>query len=466
MGRLYIFRSKNVVHSLLRIINVTLLLFFIFLLSSDHVQMNDVLSMMVITATITGVLMVFMNPTIYNSGILMMAYAYMLITHNGFVIAYFFDNNYINFKSESSMAFVKSASYPVAIIIANIIMLFFALFMEVQNRHFYYLSYGYNDIDIKDNSYDGDILVNIITIPIMMISMMILIFVVVRYSLWAGRYSNIIAITKNLTILHHSIIWMSLSIAMLFAAGTRKGIFIGITIFGITSIFHFSIGNRGEVLYTAVICFALYSLRYKSIKRKQVFIAFIALILLIPFVRILRSGGMETYSFSLLNSFSDLLCEIGIQVSPFTSIVEYIQSGHSHVWGMTYINDFLDFILRRFGGSSPYMNTTEYVIKSIMPKQGLGFSIIAELFYNFGIVGAVIFFAFYSHFLKKIDYNFFYNKISINQRLFYSMLMVELINLTRNDASTLPVNLVYILIFLLLYILLRNFARKINSNKK
>ena len=174
------------------------------------------------------------------------------------------------------------------------------------------------------------------------------------------------------------------------------------------------------------------------------------MIVLIPLVRIARELALNSYTLNPISAFLDVLCEEGLEISPFTHIVNYVEKGNPHVWGMTYVNDFWDFIARRIGANNS-LAQTPYVITQIMPHGGMGFTMIAELYYNFTVAGACLVYLLYAQLIKDLDKKSFCGELSDNKRLLYSMIMVEMINLTRNDASTLPVYLTYSIILVIIY---------------
>lgn len=459
---MYITRSKSIIQFIARLISIVIFVVLIFAYAFGY-NIENYLSIIVIILSITELVMMFYNSYIKNTGLTMIFFLYTLICHNGFVIAYFFNNDYINFRSVTSMAYVNNEYYPTAILIANIVMLFFVWATEIHTCKIPALD-NYEKLSIKTyqnvRTENGSKVADCIGICAVSAGTLFLAYTVFSQGLFMGLYTEILDVTSQIPMMQHSVIITSLAIALLISAGTKRGIKVGILIYIVDMLLHFSIGNRGEVLYAAVICFALYSLRYNTIKLKHVIIAGLGVIIFIPLVRLMREGKIDLYTINPLNSFWDVLCEEGFQISPFTYIVQYVKSGHNYVWGMTYINDFADFVLRRLGLSSPWMNIEQYVIKSIMPYDGMGFSMIAELFYNFTITGPCIIYAIFARFMVWLDRKITTNDMTTKKKIFYSMLMVELINLSRNDASTLPVYLSYMIILLVMYSIVDFFLKR------
>lgn len=377
----------------------------------------------------------------------MMFYLYNLMCMNGFVIAYFFEPNLINFRSAKSMSYVYNQYYSEAILIANIVLLTFVFSadMHTTNKKF-------KNSDLLYSNEEGSKFIDAIIVSVLVFCMIYLVYVIFSNNIFLAKYKYVLLINAENNVLPHTIVLSSLGIAALFSTGTKKGIKIGGIIYAFIMILHFSIGNRGEVLYAGVVIFALYSLRFKNIKTKHIIVLGTIIVILIPMVRIMRSEGDSIYSFNPFSSLLEVLCEEGFQISPFTYIVEYIHNGHTYKLGMTYFNDFLDFLMRRIGLSSPFMKIESNVIKEIMPYKGMGFSMIAELYYNFTIMGACFIYSIFSRFLTRVDHEIYYNQITSSKRLLYSMLIVEMINVTRNDASTVPLYLAYSFIIYFFFI--------------
>ena len=131
---MYITKSKSLGQVISRIGLISLTVFLIVLyLSGDSID-NSVLSAIILIISIFDFAVLLYNPTIYNSGLLMIFFAYTILVHNGFVIAFLFDKSYETFQSVTSMAFRLNSYYPSAIIISNIIIASFVLIMEIKTK--------------------------------------------------------------------------------------------------------------------------------------------------------------------------------------------------------------------------------------------------------------------------------------------------------------------------------------------
>ena len=444
-------KSNNIIHLIARIVLFCCFGLFIYSLLLNEFSITF-LSIIVLISSIAEIVILINSDSVYNSGLFFVFYLYTLIVHNGFVIALLFDESYLTFQSATSMAFLNLSSYPKAVAISNLVICAYVFSAELTSVEL--KKYSKNAIG-QALSFSGYKWVDVVCLSILSVGALFLIYFVFSNGLWFVGYITTLQYTESTPLYSHIVVLTSLSIALLLAVGSDKSIKAGLIIYFINAILHFSMGNRGEVLYAAVVCFALYSMRYKTIKGKQIVFYGGAIIVLIPLIRIIRDLSLDSYQFNLLDSFLEVLAEEGIEISPFTYIVQYLDITHQHTWGMTYISAFDDFIRRQLGLEGIFLEQ-KYVIKSIMPYKGMGFSMIAEMYYNFSIPGAMLIYFFFGQMIKKLDNMIYYNRIGEYSRIFYSMLMVEMINLTRNDSSTLPLYLFWILIILLLCWLVNN----------
>lgn len=450
---LYVYRNKQNTFSRIAELSTAIFLITFLVLYFFSIDISlKTLSLLVLCNSVAMFILVFTNPTVYHSGSLMMFFLYNVLVNNGFVIAMYLDESYATFQSVTSMAFLQNEYYHEAILIANIVLCVFAISLLFSKQQG--MSFDSVTVSTEDK---GSVSANIIGVLLVGIATLYTAYMLISHGLWFTGYITSLQALEN-TAYPHFVVIASLGIAFLIAAGTKRGVHLGILIFGLYSILQFAMGNRGEVFYAAVICFALYSLRFKTIGYRHIIIAGIAVVILIPLIRISRELKIEAYMFNPLSSFLDVLAEEGIEINPFTYIVDYVHR-NGHVWGMTYINDFLDFILRRIGYISPFA-VEKYVIKEIMPYTGMAFSMIAELYYNFTVVGAAIVYIILGQRIRKFDRLLYGNDLNGIPRVMSSMILVELINLTRNDASTLPIYLTYAIIIICIYKLVKTLFRE------
>ncbi len=215
-------------------------------------------------------------------------------------------------------------------------------------------------------------------------------------------------------------------------------------------IVHLLMGNRGEVLYTLITCLAVYNMKYKKVNLKLIIIGGTALVMLIPLVRDFRQElSLATYTSSLTSNLVETFSEIGFQIAPFTYTIQIVNLGTPYRLGATYIYGIVDFIFRKipFVGALPTESINN--IKYMMPKKGMGFSTVAESFYNFGIIGGGIFIFIIGILIFKLEMIYTKSGESKYKKTFAALFVVEMMNLTRNSSGTLMLYITYILLILL-----------------
>lgn len=447
-------RSHSLLYTIARIVIVVL--FFLFcLLTALEIELDiRFLSVLVLMMSVSEVLIMIYNKYVYDSGFTIIFFAYTLLVHNGFIIACIFDEGYKTFQSPASMSFIQNPYYNKAILISNIVMAAFVLSSEIHKKNA--ISYSNKFIwgkMVEDNKKEasGDKIADLIGLCLLGFGCFYLGYIVFSKGLWMQGYVNSLNVLEDNSFYRLMVVITSLSVALLFSAGTKKGVWLGSVIYLVIALLHFSIGNRGEVLYAAVVCFSLYSVRFKTIKWKHIVMAGMGVVILIPLIRIAREMRLDAYTLNPFTSFLDVLCEEGLQISPFTYTVQYVETGNGHAFGMTYVNDFVSFILRKIGLSSPFA-VEKNIITEIMPYKNLAYSMVAELYYNFGIIISFLIYGVIGQCLMRFDEKIFLGKLTTKKKIFYSMIMVEMINMTRNDASTLPIYLAFTIAFYFLYI--------------
>ncbi|MCH1640117.1 O-antigen polysaccharide polymerase Wzy family protein [Paenibacillus timonensis] len=157
-------------------------------------------------------------------------------------------------------------------------------------------------------------------------------------------------------------------------------------------------GNRNEILYPLAIAIGVYVWRMKVFSGKGVpkslIIGTLILVLVInPMVSNTRKDGFETL---LSGSFGlrDALLEMGQQLNPFSIILSAIDTGiYSFQYGMTMIVPSLSISTLNFIVESDLYKTTFYNPSNVLNylgHYGRGFSYIAEIYINFGVLGIVI----------------------------------------------------------------------------
>ena len=83
-----------------------------------------------------------------------------------------------------------------------------------------------------------------------------------------------------------------------------------------------------------------------------------------------------------------------------------------------------------------------------MPQAGIGYSQVAEAYYNFGVIGGFILMILFGFFLLKLEDIYISPKTSPYKKMFVALFTVELVNITRNNSGTFIIYICYILLLM------------------
>ena len=175
----------------------------------------------------------------------------------------------------------------------------------------------------------------------------------------------------------------------------------------------------------------------------------LAFVFVVPMIRQFRSSlSLSAYSFSISTNIIELFSELGFQIAPLTYTVSLIEGGISYRFGGTYLYGIFSFI----SGNIPFIgeisSNTMNNIRYAMPQAGIGYSQVAEAYYNFGVIGGFILMILFGFFLLKLEDIYISPKTSPYKKMFVALFTVELVNITRNNSGTFIIYICYILLLM------------------
>lgn len=394
----------------------------------------------------------------YKYGFHFVILTYTILCQFGFLFAYNWNPDVAVFRSNASMAFMSMPQYPKALEISWIFIA--ALAMTVRYSHLsvvfgkkkYYFEADEYDSESSDQSFEKASFIVGMLLLLLGVSLLFIAFLRTR----GVVYSERVLILNELSWYGHVIVILSFAFALVLANCNDKQWKIALVPYLLVIALHFLMGNRGEVLYSLITCVAIYHMRYKKINKKMLLIGGIALIMIVPLVRDFRTTmSIDNYTSNVSTNIVETFSEIGYQIAPFTYTIEIVESGVPYRLGATYLYGIGDFIGRKipFIGGLPTASLNN--VKYMMPRKGMGYSQVAEGFYNFGIIGGAIFFVFIGFMIFQLEKIYINPNESKYKRTFSALFVVELINITRNSAGTLMLYISYIAVILLLIWIVR-----------
>ena len=128
----------QLVSNLIRFLSAIVFSIIVALYWGNNIVSQDFLSLLVILCSLCQVGMALTNNNVHRSGTTIMFLLYNVICHNGFVIAYYFNSDYEEFKSITSMDFLMyTQSYQNAILISNIVLFVFVFCLDLYKQYNY-----------------------------------------------------------------------------------------------------------------------------------------------------------------------------------------------------------------------------------------------------------------------------------------------------------------------------------------
>ena len=148
-------------------------------------------------------------------------------------------------------------------------------------------------------------------------------------------------------------------------------------------------GNRNDILYPLAAAFGMYVLVHRRVPKIPLLGGVVILFVVNPWIAGWRQEGGFTGDAELRTA--DALYELALQVRPFTIVLHLADSGMEPMFGSSLIVPTLAVATLGLAWQTADVRESQYFIENILVQQGhggLGFSMIAEMWLNFGWVGA------------------------------------------------------------------------------
>lgn len=221
----------------------------------------------------------------------------------------------------------------------------------------------------------------------------ILLYLALRHNLFSAGYSTVKKVLSSSAIVVHfrALFWVStIPVAIYMDKSVLKKVLVPTLIIFFVLMFT---GNRNDVLYPLAIGYSLYCYKNNRTNKWVNLLALIILFVINPTISNSRSSGsILSARYSL--SITDAIMEMGAQIRPLTVIISLLnRRAISHLWGMSIIAPTLaELNLGLIYSGESYRNSMYYIpnILAIDNHYGQGFSMISELWLNFGMIGVIL----------------------------------------------------------------------------
>ena len=418
-----------------------LLLNFLLLITTASLLFFNVGNVFVsIFSVIVSVLILFTfkiaHGNILGLGFVLMAYN--LLMHFGFGIIHFLisDQPAKDLYSSWILLFLKSSSYPLAIITSALAFEAFTIFWLIGLKKKSTLSI---EIFEEDEESDDRKKSACYTMGVMMLGAVLLYFI---YLMLTGRlslnmtYSEYIEnVAKGNTLYSWVLVLYATGLLYVVSSSGKKKRVFGILLFIMTAMIFLLTGNKGEVLYAVLAALGVAGYQRKKLSIKIVALLCVIMFVIIPIVTATRSAGVSDEFTLKLSSFTDSFLEIGMQIRCVVYSIDGVAQGaYSHMYGYSYLRP----IFRVIGYVIfPLRNLPEQAVDLSSSKSdfyGFGFTQVAEGYLNFGIVGAMLFFAILGFIFGRLEFK----KMNPLKLSLVGSILAILINSSRNVFAFVP----------------------------
>ncbi len=228
------------------------------------------------------------------------------------------------------------------------------------------------------------------------ISFSLWIFTVVRtggVGLLLDSYSSFRYATGGIS-LNYTYYFLGLGLFFLVVASPSRMRRLGIGIFVLFSIFALPLGLRGEVLFPVFTSLAIMSMRKIPVSSKTLIVICTCFLVLITVIKQVRQVGLGRVDVAEItaNPINGLI-EMGGSIRPVVEVTRWTDRGDDYILGSSYWAP-IDRILVYFipGWTRPPIDEDDRVLGNIVSERSgaIGFSVIAEAYYNFGQIGVAV----------------------------------------------------------------------------
>ncbi|MGE6229108.1 O-antigen polysaccharide polymerase Wzy [Paenibacillus chitinolyticus] len=453
----YIVRNRNLKSGSVLFRSYFLLLTFLSLFTLLALQMYfyislppwspDLVSLLALLSSGTGLLHLILNKNVKIFGFVGIYAIYLSLAHLGFVfVDLVFEHSNEIMKTNYNLDWFYKDYRLIAVSLSGISITCFVLcasfaskYKAVQNKRLAIT----NDRNNYQIIYMGGIALLVFSILFLMYNIL-----TGNLPLFSG-YMNYRTAMEDVPGYSIMLFCLSTGITFAFASGTRKQIFWSAMIFIIPSLLLLISGNRGEVLYPLAAAIGVLFTRGIRINFKLILGALLLFNVVIPLLQQTRNQELTEFDIRETSvSFVDPMAEIGYTLRPLVYTVGWMQKGEEHAYGSSYLLP----INRLASSFVPFIKKSElegnYYIKPRLPGQG--YSVIAEAYFNFGLIGVIIVQIFLALFIVILGER----SSNIPMLALFGAIMAILINNIRNTFIFVPGQLLLLVgIFCLFFFL-------------
>lgn len=374
-------------------ITPTVVLFVLFQLGAYLVQVNGMAQwMLVVYGVFAIVLMVYLcisDIRLFSPFFIVVLYT--IVSHFGFTIVALVQSDMV-YQYLNTNRHVYFEYLAQALQIATVGTSFLIIGYKVKSAKIHNKSEIDQDNEFLQNNCKKDKYINFALLVYYVYAFMLL-YIALKYNLFSAGYSTVKRVLSSGAVIVHfkTLFWVAtLPISVFFDKTVLKKAITPIII--IFFVFMFT-GNRNDVLYPLAIGYSLYCYKNKKTSKIVNTVALIILFVINPAISDNRASGDllgATYSFK----FVDAIMEMGGQIRPLTVTLSLFYQGViPHLWGMSIILPTIaDLNMGLLYSGNTFRASLNYIpnILALDNHYGQGYSMISELWLNYGLIGVIL----------------------------------------------------------------------------
>lgn len=374
-------------------ITPTVILFALFQLGAYLVQINGMPQwMLVIYGVFTIVLIVYLcgsNIRLFSPFFIVVLYT--IISHFGVTIVSLVQSDMVyQYLNTNRHVYIEYLAQAFQIATVGTCFLIFGYRVKGVKEDNY--SGIYRDDDLLQNDFCKDKYLKFALLVYYVYAFMLL-YLALKYNLFSAGYSTVKKVLASSAFIVHfrTLFWVAtIPISIFFDRTVLKKAIAPVVIIFVVLMFT---GNRNDILYPLAIGYSLYCYKNKKTSKFVNIVALIILFVINPTISDNRaSGDLVGAAYSL--KISDAIMEMGAQIRPLTVTLSLFSRGIiSHLWGMSIIAPTIaDLNMGLVYSGNSYRASLNYIpnILAIDNHYGQGYSMISELWLNFGLIGVIL----------------------------------------------------------------------------
>ena len=256
-----------------------------------------------------------------------------------------------------------------------------------------------------------------------------------------GSYETFLAVVGESIAL--TLTYYGINVGMVFLAAAQPAALrrVAFAIFCLWGLIALPLGLRGEVLFPGLTALVIMAKRRPPFSAKVALLLGLLLLSSIAALREVRQVGVQNVGSTTVSASPlDALTELGSSLRPVSEVVYWRATGDQFIDGASYWAPFDRALAKVIPGRDwklPPAEEDPRILGSLATMRGdgaIGFSVVAEAYYNFGPVGVCVIMALIGLLLGRLDLW----PPTMGRQVLLGVILVPMLVEVRNDFTAVP----------------------------